>query len=78
MVQIKAESCDKLLNYYIKFLLNLDGKEHGASYMDENKMFLFFVCLFVYFFFILGPYSEENLSIPLFFHMEEQRDPYLT
>ena len=28
-------------------------------------------CLFVYFFFILGPYSEGNLSIPLFFHMAQ-------
>ena len=27
--------------------------------------------LFVYFFFILGPYSEENLSIPLFFHIAQ-------
>ena len=29
------------------------------------------ICLFVYFFFILGPYSEENLSIPLFFHIAQ-------
>ena len=33
-----------------------------------------FVCLFVYFFFILGPYSEENLSIPLFFHMAQSQN----
>ncbi len=30
-----------------------------------------FVCLFVYLFFTLGPYSEGNLSIPLFSHMAQ-------
>ena len=34
--------------------------------------------LFVYFFFILGPYSEENLSIPLFFHMAQSNDDLMT
>ena len=38
------------------------------------KLEVLFVCLFVYFFFILGPYSEENLSIPLFFHIAQSQN----
>ena len=32
------------------------------------------VCLFVCFIFMLGPYSEENLSIPLFFCMSQSQN----
>ncbi len=42
---------------------------HRSNGVVESVYSLF--CVFVYLFFTLGPYSEGNLSIPLFSHMAQ-------
>ena len=51
----------------LKYLAQSQGLSSGVQVFQKVGT----LCFFVYFFFILGPPSEENLSIPILFHMAQ-------